>query len=239
MRREEVAQLSGVSAAWYTWLEQARDVKPSAVALDAIARTLQLTPEERAHAFALAGRALQEPAPAPPRTAPPLVQAVLDAMRVPAYVSDRAWNVVGWNALMDRVLGYSRRSDRNSIGIVFGDPAMRSMFVGWSMEAAQLVSSLRRAADEDPEDEVLQDLVQRLHAYPEFRKLWARHEIKRRGATRKELRHPELGTLVFTTQAFATDGLRLVAFVPDAATARVLGGRHQVGYNRTSVRVAR
>jgi PAS domain-containing protein len=211
-----------VSAAWYTWLEQARDVKPSAVALDAIARTLQLTPEERAHAFALAGRALQEPAPAPPRTAPPLVQAVLDAMRVPAYVSDRAWNVVGWNALMDRVLGYSRRSDRNSLEIVFGDPAMRSMFVDWSTEAAQLVSSLRRAADEDPEDAVLQELVERLHAYPEFRKLWARHEIKRRGATRKELRHPELGTLVFTSQAFAADGLRMVAFVPDAATARAL-----------------
>jgi transcriptional regulator with XRE-family HTH domain len=222
LRREEVAQLSGVSAAWYTWLEQARDVKPSPAALDAIARTLRFTPEERAHAFALAGHALHEPPPAPPQTVPPLVQAVLDALRVPAYVSDRAWNVVGWNALIDRILGYSRRSDRNALAIVFGDPAIRSMFVNWGQEAAQLVASLRRAADEDPADAVLQELVERLHAYPEFRKLWARHEIKRRGATRKELRHPELGTLVFTTQAFATDGLRMVAFIPDAATARAL-----------------
>jgi transcriptional regulator with XRE-family HTH domain len=223
LRREEVAQLSGVSAAWYTWLEQARDVKPSSAALEAIARTLQFTPEERMHAFALAGRALQDPPPAPPRSAPPLVQAVLDALRVPAYVSDRAWNVIGWNALIDRVLGYSRRSDRNALAIVFGDPAIRSMFVDWAQEAAQLVASLRRAADEDPADEVLQALVERLHGYPEFRKLWARHEIKRRGATRKELRHPELGTLVFTSQAFTTlDGLRMVAFVPDAATARTL-----------------
>ncbi|MEO7732721.1 MAG: hypothetical protein ABIY55_17255, partial [Kofleriaceae bacterium] len=176
-------------------------------------------------AFALAGRPLHELPPPPPATAPPLVQAVLDALTIPAHVSDRAWNVIGWNARMDRILGYSARAERNSIMIVFGDPALRALFGNWAEEAAQLVASLRRAADEAPEDPVFEALVERLRAFPEFRRLWARHEVKRRGATRKELRHPRLGTLVFTTQAFVTESLRLVTFLPDPATARALRGR--------------
>jgi transcriptional regulator with XRE-family HTH domain len=222
LRREEVAQLAGLSAAWYTYLEQGRDIQPSAGALDALARALRLSGEERAHAFALAGRPLHEAPPPPPATAPPLVQAVLDALGVPAYVSDRAWNVLGWNALADRVLGYAARAERNSIAIVFGDPAIRAMFVGWADEAAQLVAGLRRAADEAPEDPAFEPLIERLRAYPEFRRLWARHDVRRRSAAHKELRHPALGTLVFTTQAFVADGLRLVVFLPDAATARSL-----------------
>jgi transcriptional regulator with XRE-family HTH domain len=227
LRREEVAQLAGVSAAWYTWLEQGRDIRPSVEALDAIARALRFTRDERSHAFALAGRVLHDSSPpAPPAAASPLVQDVLDALTVPAYVSDRAWNVIGWNALMDRVLGYGARTERNSIMIVIGDPAFRAMCPSWHDEAALLVSSLRSAADEAPDDPALEALVERLSVFPEFRKLWARHEVKRRGATRKELDHPVLGRLVFTTQAFITDAMRLVVFLPDPATARAL---HRAG----------
>jgi transcriptional regulator with XRE-family HTH domain len=222
LRREEVAQLAGVSAAWYTWLEQGRDIQPSSETLAAIARALRFSDEERAHAFALAGRPLRDVPPPPPVAAPPLVQAVLDALAVPAYVSDRTWNVIGWNALADRLLGYSKRAERNTIVNVFGDPTFRTLFPSWSEEAARLVASLRRAADEAPEDAAFEALVERLRAYPEFRRLWARHEVKRRSATRKELRHPTLGTLVFTTQALAAEDLRLVAFLPDPPTARVL-----------------
>jgi transcriptional regulator with XRE-family HTH domain len=222
LRREEVAQLAGVSAAWYTWLEQGRDVQPSAEALAAIARALRFSDEERAHAFALAGRLLRDVPPPPPSAAPPLLQAVLDALTVPAHVSDRAWNVIAWNALMDRLLGYSRRTERNTMMIVFGDPAFRAAFPGWSEEAAQLVANLRRASDEAPEDPAFDALVERLSAYPEFRRLWARHEVKRRGATRKEILHPELGRLVFTSQGFVADAMRLVVLLPDPATAQAL-----------------
>jgi transcriptional regulator with XRE-family HTH domain len=239
LRREEVAQLAGVSAAWYTWLEQGRDIQPSADALGQIARALRFTDEERAHAFALAGRPLRDVPPPPPRAPPPLVQDVLDALTVPAYVSDHAWNVIGWNALMDRVIGYSKRAERNSIMIVFGDPALRTLLASWSDEAAQLVANLRRAADEAPEDPAFEALVERLHAFAEFRRLWARHEVKRRGATRKELHHPTLGTLVFTTQAFTADGLRLVIFLPDAATARALGAARSAKRVRRPARRAR
>jgi PAS domain-containing protein len=229
LRREEVAQLAGVSCAWYTWLEQGRDIQPSALALAAITHVLRFSDVERAHAFALAGRPLHDVPPPPPAAAPPLLQAVLDALTVPAYVSDRAWNVIGWNSLMDRLLGYSTRAERNTLMIVFGDPAFRTLFTNWSDEAAQLVANLRRAADEAPEDPVFEVLVERLSVYAEFRRLWARHEVKRRGATRKELRHPRLGTLVFTTQAFVTEGMRLVIFLPDPATARSLRPLRRAG----------
>ena len=222
LRREEVAQLAGVSCAWYTWLEQARDIQPSADALAAITRALRFTDEERAHAFALIVRPVHAVPPPPPSAAPPLIQAALDALTVPAHVSDRVWNVIGWNALGERLLHYSARTERNTILNLFSNPDLRRMLPGWSDEAAQLVANLRRAADEAPEDPAFEALVERLGAYPEFRRLWARHEVKRRGATRKELHHPELGTLVFTTQAFTTEDLRLVIFLPDPATADVL-----------------
>src|SRR5579875_217676 len=59
LRREEVAQLSGVGVTWYTWLEQGRDIKVSEQVLTAVARTLQLDRDERAHLFTLAGAADQ------------------------------------------------------------------------------------------------------------------------------------------------------------------------------------
>src|SRR5689334_14880323 len=56
LRREEVAQACGMSATWYTWLEQGRDVSASVTALSGLARTLQLTPAERGYLFELAGK---------------------------------------------------------------------------------------------------------------------------------------------------------------------------------------
>ena len=55
LRREEVAQLAGVGVTWYTWLEQGREINPSAQVLDAIARTLQFDVHEHTHLFTLAG----------------------------------------------------------------------------------------------------------------------------------------------------------------------------------------
>src|SRR4029079_11498430 len=55
LRREEVAHLAGVGVTWYTWLEQGRDINPSAQVLDAISRTLQFDPHEHSHLFTLAG----------------------------------------------------------------------------------------------------------------------------------------------------------------------------------------
>lgn len=98
LRREEVAQLSGVSATWYTWIEQGREVSASATALARLAEALRLSPAERAYLFELAGKRDPE-ADEPAATAEPPVdlQTVVDMIGCPAYAMDRLGTARAWN----------------------------------------------------------------------------------------------------------------------------------------------
>ena len=53
LRREEVAELSGIGVDWYIRLEQGRSVTPSVTTIDALARALRLGKVEHAHLRAL------------------------------------------------------------------------------------------------------------------------------------------------------------------------------------------
>src|SRR5689334_8448990 len=87
LRREEVAQLANVGVTWYTWLEQGRDIRPSAAVLEAVARTLMLDADERDHLFALAGATERETPQEPADELLPSVQVVLDQLDpIPACV---------------------------------------------------------------------------------------------------------------------------------------------------------
>src|SRR5665213_1081833 len=95
LRREEIAQLAGVSATWYTWIEQGRDVSVSSSALTRLARVMRLTAAERAYLFDLAGR--RDPdAPSESPLGELNLTAIVDAINTPAYVLDRAWNTLAW-----------------------------------------------------------------------------------------------------------------------------------------------
>ena len=78
LRREEVAQLAGVSATWYTWLEQKRPIGVSAGVLDSLARVLRLDPAERTQLFQLALRQPVLDSPSRPETVSPLIRRLLD-----------------------------------------------------------------------------------------------------------------------------------------------------------------
>ncbi len=98
LRREEVAQLCGVSPTWYTWIEQGRPVSASADALARIAVALQLSRAERAYLFELAAqRDPAEPDPAA-ADAPATLLETVQLVNAPAYVLDRQWNALAWNA---------------------------------------------------------------------------------------------------------------------------------------------
>src|SRR5258707_13973429 len=106
LRRAEVAQLSGVSVDWYTWLEQGRPISVSTQVLESLVQALHLHAQEREHLFLLAH---QQPPPEramEPETVSPTLQRFLDHQGLsPAFVLGRRWDVVAWNEAARVVFG--------------------------------------------------------------------------------------------------------------------------------------
>ncbi|MEU6150446.1 helix-turn-helix domain-containing protein [Actinosynnema sp. NPDC047251] len=154
LRREEVAALSGVGLAWYTWLEQGR-VDTSRQVLDAVARALRLDADAHRHVLALAGLRAEVPA-ADLAGLRPLV----DGLATPAAVVDRRFDVVAANA------GFTALAlpDRNLV-LAFTDPAWRVRTPDWEPLARTVFRQFRAQADRSPDDprfaELLRDLPSR------------------------------------------------------------------------------
>ncbi len=146
LRREEVAFLSGVSVTWYTWLEQGRDIQPSRQVLDAIARTLRLSPPEHAYVLSLAGYSAPPPPAEPiPQAAPPHVQRLLDALdSYPAYAIAPDWGISGWNPAYARLypnVAAVPVSDRNLLWLVFTDPYVRDLLPDWESDSRRFLAN--------------------------------------------------------------------------------------------------
>src|SRR6266704_3878619 len=102
LRREEVAQLANMGTSWYVWLEQGRDVHPSAQVLESLAQALRLTLNERRHLFLLAGQPLPPHAfPVEEPVSPALQQMLDDLNPMPAYAVGRRWDYLAWNKAAD------------------------------------------------------------------------------------------------------------------------------------------
>lgn len=107
LRREEVAMLADVGVTWYTWLEQGREMKPSAAVLSAISKALQCTPAETRHLFILAGLPVPDgPLAAECRQAGPASQRLLQSlMPNPASLQRPNFDILGCNAAFCRLMG--------------------------------------------------------------------------------------------------------------------------------------
>ncbi len=203
LRREEVAQLAGVSTTYYTFLEQGRDLRPSWEVLEAISRALRLGPAERAHVHTLGSGTPKPPLPRAAETLPPAVSALVDRMDpYPAYVTGRYWDVLASNRAA-RLLWADwpalAAAERNMLWWTFTDQAARSILVDWEPEAQAQLARFRAAAGKHPEDPAFGALIERLrNASPEFRASWPRHEVAPLSSGTKRLRHPALGEITFT-----------------------------------------
>ncbi|MBD0695312.1 helix-turn-helix domain-containing protein [Streptomyces sp. CBMA123] len=203
LRREELAQLAGVSTAYYTRLEQGHGENVSAAVLDAIARVLRLGPAERDHLGRLTEPARRRPgraAAARPQRVRPALRQLLDSMEgVPAYVLGRRLDIIAWNRLGTALLGdYGAMppEQRNMAWHVFLDPAARALFEDWEGKASDVVGLLRLDAGRYPDDPGLASLVGELSVKSEdFRRLWATYRIKDKAHGTKRLRHPVVGPL--------------------------------------------
>ncbi|MER6303679.1 helix-turn-helix transcriptional regulator [Kitasatospora sp. NPDC001539] len=242
LRREEVAQLAGVSVDYYVRLEQGRGGSASDAVLDAVARVLRLDATEAAHL-----RSLTRPPKAPAARArghqqvEPGTRLLLDLMTgVPAFVLGRRMDVLAWNALGDAVSGFSSRRDLgprsetnpnaapNQARHVFLDPAARDHYRQWEAVAAETVAYLRRDAGLHPADPALTALVGELSVRSEeFRRLWADHLVREKSSGSKLLGHPLVGELDFGYRTLGVNGspdqvLVVYTAPPDSPTAQKL-----------------
>ncbi|MGA5129876.1 helix-turn-helix domain-containing protein [Streptomyces olivoreticuli] len=197
LRREELAQLAGISVDYYVRLEQGRATQPSPEVLDALAGALGLDAAERRHLATLADA---RRGPAPRARVSPLLQRVLDSMdRFPAFVTNHRLDVVAWNGLGAELTGGlddPDRRDRNNARYLFLDPASREVFPEWEARAAESVGQLRVAAGRYPDDVELTALITQLSSRSaEFRRIWDSGEVVMCTAGRKRLRHPVAGLL--------------------------------------------
>ena len=224
LRREDVAALAGLSATWYTWLEQGRDVRASDRVLESLSRTLRLSTEERDYLFSLAQ---SRPAPLQPsrvEAVSPAVQRTLDALHVPALVITPRWDVVHWNRMVIKTFrDYSTMPPerRNLVRILLTSPEYQEDPVAYDAMARRVLSKLRVDYSQAGGDPGFEALIDELNEVcPAFHDLWLSPEIMGRSEGVHLLRHPQLGGITFEHTSYVVEGapsLRVVIFAPHDA----------------------
>ncbi|WP_062289400.1 helix-turn-helix transcriptional regulator [Demequina phytophila] len=203
LRREEVAMLAGVSVDYYVRLERGNLSGASESVLEALANALQLDDAERDHLFDLARAAGPASSRAagrrPTGTVRPTVQRILDSISAPAWVRNGRLDHLAHNrasrALYSPLLDSSARPT-NTARFLFLDDASRDFFVDRDQATADVTALLRMEAGRRPHDKGLTQLVGELSTRSdEFRRLWARHDVKFHRSGAKQLRHPAVGLL--------------------------------------------
>jgi transcriptional regulator with XRE-family HTH domain len=212
LRREEVAQLAGVSVDYYVRLERGRDVNVSEAVLDALARALRLNETERGHLFTVARPSrTRRPRPLPPQRVRPGMYRVLETLtEAPALVYGRRLDVLAANRLAKALftdfdaLPYR---ERNMARYVFLDEGARALHVDWEGAARGIVATLHLYAGRNPHDPRLAELVGELSVRDaDFRHWWADHDVFRRTHGVKHYRHPVVGEIVLGYEAFWPTG---------------------------------
>ncbi|MDR7275221.1 helix-turn-helix transcriptional regulator [Catenuloplanes atrovinosus] len=198
LRREEVAELAGISIDYVVRLEQARGLRPSAEVLEALSRALRLAPDERAYLFDLArhrSRPAGEPATA---AAPPLARLVADLSPLPAMVINHRFDILTWNPEMARLqLDFDTRlppARHNSAWLCLMRPEMRDYYLDRDRVVHEAVAHVRAAWAAHPEDRALAGLIAEFSTDEQFARVWAQGEVRSNGRGSKAVRHPGAGT---------------------------------------------
>ncbi len=199
LRREEVAQLVGMSSDYYGRLEQQRGPQPSVQMLQAIARGLHLSRAEHDHLFRLAGH------PAPTRrgerehVAPGILR-IMDRLRdTPALVITETGETLLQTPLAATILGdASARTGlaRSTVYRWFTDPSSRAMYHpdDHELHGRIWVAELRAALSSGGPGSRAAELVAALEREsPEFAAIWADHEVAEKSLRTKRFEHPEVG----------------------------------------------
>lgn len=210
LRREELAQLAGVSVSYYTRLEQGQSVNASDAVLDAIASALRLDDHERRHLHALASAPPKQMNRPPVERVDRLTRDLLQSLAdVPVMVAGRRSDVLAWNPLghalmaghVDPASVDQPAARPNLARMLFLDSHTRELYVDWQRKARAMVGNLRHVAGRYPDDAALAALIGELSMKsPDFVALWRDHRVKPCEADSYELRHPLIGPVTITQQ---------------------------------------
>jgi len=259
LRRDEVAQLAGISIEYYTRLERGNIRGASDEVLDGIARALHLDEVERAHLLDLVQMANAAPTarrrPMPQRVRPS-IQRLLDSMtNTAAFVRNGRLDILYANQLgyalyspvFDSPASGDLRRPANLARFIFLDGQSARFYRDWDGIAHAAVGSLRAEAGRAPHDRALTSLVGELSLRSQpFRELWAAHDVEYYRSGIQPFRHPLAGDLDLEYDALeipADPGQTIIAYSAEPGSAArealvILASRaatqHQTGQQDTA-----
>ncbi|RFC77287.1 XRE family transcriptional regulator [Streptomyces sp. AcE210] len=200
LRREELAQLAGVSVTWYTWLEQARKIRVSSQVLNGLARALRLDTTETGHLFRLAGElAPTLPAPCSREDIPEQYLTFLEFQDpLPAFIVNHRFDVLAWNQGFCALFPYFESLEqrrRNTLVMMFDERA-REMYPNWEQDALEAAALFRAQAADQLAHPAYAKMIDDLQGeYPEFRELWERLDLAPSVPSTRCFDHPTLGRI--------------------------------------------
>lgn len=224
LRREEVAQLAGISATWYTWLEQGRDIRMSTSVLDCIATALQMTVDERKYLYALAlesglGATLLKEELV--EISPALKKIINELRYCPTIITDRRYYIVGWNEAASHVfLDFEQIpfEQRNLIRLLFTRKELQRLAVNWEHFIRGYLAIFRAYYGQYVEDDWYDRFLEEMKAvHPDFDYLWQQSEVKSAPEVLIEFRHAKAGRMLFNLTSLQVQGdldLRCSIYTP-------------------------
>lgn len=224
LRREEVAQLAGVSHTWYTWLEQGREITVSPSVLDGIAAALRLTPDERKYLFSLAQETSSSLGARPdelPMVSPSLRMILQELTYCPTIISDRRCHIVGWNEAASHVfLDFERipPEERNLIRLVFARKEFQRLAINWEQFASGFLAIFRAYYGQYVEDDWYEKFLDEMRTvHPDFNRLWEQSKVSSAPEVVLEFRHAKARKMQFQLTSLQVHGgadLRCSIYTP-------------------------
>ena len=222
LRREDVAALAGLSATWYTWLEQGRDVRASDRILESLSRTLRLSAEERDYLFLLAQNRTPPLTSQPAEEISPAVLRTLEALSVPALVISLRWDIVYWNRMYAAVVRDYHgvpAGERNLVKLLMTHPEYQTDHPQYEAMAGRIIAKLKMDYSQAGAEAEFEGLIQELRDMsPLFRGLWDRPEITARSEGVHLVRHAKLGDIALEHTSYQIEGahtLRALIYAPE------------------------
>jgi transcriptional regulator with XRE-family HTH domain len=229
LRREEVAQLAGVSTTWYTWLEQGRNIRMSASVLDCISNALQLTADERKYVYALSlesGVGALSIKEEQSEISPSLKVIMNELQFCPTIITDRRYYIVGWNEAAAHVfLDFEQVpiEERNMISLLFARKELQRLAVNWDHFIKGFLAIFRAYYGQYMEDKWYDQFIAEMKlAHPDFDHLWQQSEVKTAPEVVIEFRHAKAGKMLFNLTSLQVQGdsdLRCSIYTPAADSA--------------------